>query len=97
MAKAQPITIGEMHFRKKGDALVHLKEMLNKYNLEEQVSEELDDTFLRNALTRHPKAQEKIGVGVKHFFVRRSDHGTRCFWVRRYDDSVISFSYKNCV
>lgn len=96
MARAQPVEIGGHKFAKKGDALDHLKSILNRYSLEERVSGE-DQTFLMDALRNHPDANEKIGVGVAHIFIRRADYGTRCFWLKRIDDSEERFSYKSCV
>lgn len=96
MARAQPIEIGNMQFAKKGDALHHLKSILSRYRPEERVSNK-DEIFLLAALKKHPEAQEKIGIGVDHLFVRRADYGTKCFWVRRTDGSEERFSYKSCV
>lgn len=96
MAKAQPVEIGDMYFSKKGDALNHLKSVLNSYRPEERVSA-ADEIFLLEALKKHPEVNEKIGVGVDHLFVRRADYGTKCFWVRRTDGSEERFSYKSCV
>jgi hypothetical protein len=75
MAKAQPVTIGNHFFEKKGDALNHFKEMLNRYSIEERVSDE-DAEFLFEALKNHPEADEKAGVGIDGFIVRRADYGT---------------------
>lgn len=96
MAKAQPVEIGNMKFSKKGDALGHLKSILNSYHPEERVSAE-DEAFLLEALKNHPEVNAKIGVGVDHLFVRRADYGTKCFWVRRTDGTEERFSYKSCV
>ncbi|MCG8316265.1 MAG: DCL family protein [Pseudomonadales bacterium] len=96
MGKAQPITIHSIQFSKKGDALAYLKEMLNKYKVEQRVSE-ADSEFLISALQKHPDAKEKIGAGVDHFFVRQADYGTKCFWVHRIDGTQERFSYKSCV
>lgn len=96
MAKAQTVEIGEMRFAKKGDALNHLKSVLNSYNPEERVKAE-DKIFLLEAIKNHPEVNEKIGVGIDYFFVRRADFGTKCFWIRRTDGSEERFSYKSCV
>ena len=96
MARAQPVEIGGLKFSKKGDALSHLRGILNSYSLEERVSNQ-DASFLFDALAKHPEASEKIGVGVDYFFVRRADYGTRCFWVKRLDGSEERFSYKSCI
>jgi len=96
MAKAQPVEIGDMKFAKKGDALDHLKSILNSYSPEERVSP-LDEIFLLEALKKHPEVSEKFGVGIAHLFVRRADYGTKCFWIKRTDGSEERFSYISCV
>lgn len=96
MARAKPVKIGEILFAKKGDALAHLKEMLNHYNLNEKVSPS-DSVFLKEALKNHPEYEEKIGTGVNHFVVRLADYGTRCFWIVRSGSTEERFSYKSCV
>lgn len=96
MARAEPVEIGDMKFARKGDALDHPKSLLNSYRPEERVSA-IDQTFLLEALKKHPDVDKKIGVGVDHLFVRRADYGTKCFWIKRTDGSEERFSYKSCV
>lgn len=96
MAKAKSVNIGNLYFEKKGDATAFFKAMLNRYQVEEQVSDQ-DGIVLLAALERHPDAKEKIGVGVDYFFVRRADYGTKCFWVMRLNGTVERFSYYSCI
>lgn len=95
MAK-KPVRIGGIDFSTKGDAHRFLQEMLNRYHPGEQVNA-IDEAFLRDAITRHPEAAEKVGVGVAGFKVRSADYGTQCFWVMRTDGSTDRFSYKACI
>lgn len=92
---AKPVTIGKINFAKKGDALAHMKAMLDRYDIGDRVNAS-DTEFLRAALSLHPEASAKIGSGVAHFSVRSADFGTRCFWVNRTDGSTEKFSYKSC-
>jgi Protein of unknown function (DUF3223) len=46
------------------------------------------------ALQRHPKADAKIGCGVKAIFVQRDRFGSFCFHLQRVDGSEEDFSYK---
>ncbi|NHK27925.1 DUF3223 domain-containing protein [Parvularcula flava] len=96
MAKGKVVKIDGVLFERKGDAMAHLRTMLNSYELEQRVSEK-DQSFLLDAIRNHPESEEKIGSGIDHFFVRRADYGTRCFWIRRVDGSEERFSYKSCV
>ena len=44
----------------------------------------------------HPKANSKIGCGVKSIFVQEDQYGTFCFHVERVDGSEEDFSYRKC-
>lgn len=50
-------------------------------------------------LHEHPDATRKIGVGVRSFFVAPSERfpSSRCFNVRRIDDSTEEFSFNRCL
>ncbi len=93
---AKPITIGALHFAKRGEALAFLHETLYRYDLGDKVNA-TDQDVLRAALAFHPKADEKIGCGVTHFSVRSADFGSRCFWINRLDGTTQKFSYKTCI
>jgi hypothetical protein len=96
MARAQPVSIAGIYFPKKSDALAHLRGILYRFEFEERISG-VDEEFLKAAIERHPDCLEKVGVGIKHFFVGRGDFGTRCFWIRRVDGTQVRFSFKSCV
>lgn len=93
---AKPITIGHLHFKKKGDAAAHLKAMLHRYEVGDRVNAD-DAETLRAAIALHPDAEAKIGCGIIHFSVRTADFGTKCFWVNRIDGSSEKFSCKKCI
>ena len=58
-----------------------------------------DIGFLADLILRHPRADEKIGAGIKGFSVRANHrfpkHGT--LWLRRADGTATDFSYKQCL
>lgn len=93
---AQPISFGNLHFTKKGDALAFLKAILQKYDVGDKVSA-ADSVVLRAALAHHPEAVAKIGCGIADFSVRSADYGTKCFWINRTDGTTDNFSIKACV
>ncbi|MDZ4251186.1 MAG: DCL family protein [Sulfuritalea sp.] len=88
---AKPISLGPMHFDKRGEAVAYLKAMLYRYDVGDRVSAD-DAVILRAALEHHPNAAAKIGCGVAHFSVRTADFGTKCFWVNRPDGTTEKFS-----
>jgi len=93
---AKPISIGSLHFEKRGDALSYFRAMLNRYDIGDKVSA-TDADMLRLALAMHPKANEKIGCGLSHFSVRSADFGSKCFWINRPDGTTEKFSYLTCI
>lgn len=66
---AKPITIGPLHFVKKGDAAAHLQAMLHRYDVGDKVNA-ADEQVLRAALALHPESEAKVGCGITHFSVR---------------------------
>lgn len=93
---AKPITLGSMHFPRRGDAKAYLKKMLNKYDIGDRVSAS-DEPVLRAALELHPEAATKIGCGVFHFSVRSAEFRSKCFWVNRTDGTTEKFSIQACI
>lgn len=88
---AKPISLGLMHFAKRGDAVAYLKDMLRRYDVGDRVNAN-DAVILRAALEHHPNATAKIGCGITDFSVRTADFGTKCFWVNRPDGTTEKFS-----
>ncbi|MBK9002850.1 MAG: DCL family protein [Sphingomonadales bacterium] len=93
---AKPISFGDLHFAKRGDAIAFLNAILQKYDVGDKVSAD-DSKTLLDALAHHPEAESKIGCGVVSFSVRSADFGTKCFWVNRTDGTTEKFSHKACV
>ncbi|MEN3977203.1 DCL family protein [Emcibacter sp. SYSU 3D8] len=93
---SKPLTIGPLHFAKKGDAAAFLQAILHRYDVGDKVSP-ADEQVLRDALALHPEAGAKIGCGITHFSVRSADFGTKCFWINRPDGTTEKFSYKACL
>ncbi|SFU39359.1 DCL family protein [Nitrosospira multiformis] len=93
---AKPVNVGSLAFARKGDADEFFKKMLYKYDLGDKVSAD-DAEHLTCLLAMHPRADDKIGVGVESFSVRTAaDYGTRCFWVNRIDGTTEDFSFRAC-
>lgn len=88
---AKPIKLGSLQFKKRGDAVNYLKEMLHRYDVGDRVNAD-DTVILQAALENHPNASTKIGCGIKDFSVRSADFGTKCFWVNRTDGTTEKFS-----
>lgn len=93
---AKPLSIGKLHFAKKGDAYAFLQAMLHRYDVGDKVNA-ADEKILRDSLALHPEAEAKVGCGITHFSVRSADFGTKCFWVNRPDGTTEKFSFKSCI
>ena len=93
---AKPITIGSLHFERRGDAAAHLQAILHRYDVGDKVNA-ADEQVLRAALALHPDAESKVRDGVTDFSVRSADFGTKCFWLNRIDGTTEKFSMRACV
>jgi hypothetical protein len=93
---AKPVTIGEHHFAKKGDAVAFFQEILYRYDLGDKVSTD-DEAILKLLIVRHPDAASKIDVGIASFSVRSGDFRTRCFWINRINNTTEKFSFRACL
>ena len=85
------ICIGDHDFRSKQDARIYIRRILNSFLTEKHFP------FLLALLQRHPESHQKIGPGVKYFYVGKSEHGSLCFWVKRVDGTKTDFSYLSCL
>lgn len=92
------INLPHRNFSTKSEATQFFKEMLDSYNDGEIVSSMDDDNILFDLIQRHPEVNEKIGIGIRHFYRDRSPtHPTSCFHIKRTDESTTDFSIKTCI
>jgi hypothetical protein len=92
----KPVLLSTREFDSQGEANDFFKEMLNRYQPEQRVSDE-DALDLAALLERHDEYNEKVGIGIDHFEVMTTEHGTQCFRIARNDGSGTDFSYPHCV
>jgi hypothetical protein len=71
----------------KKDMIVKCKTLLHQFFLTPE-----DKQFIMSILLKHPRSADKIGCGMKDFFV-----GKGCFWIVRQDNSITDFSYIKCI
>lgn len=90
------IIIGDKIFTTKKDAHDHFKRILNSYAYGESLSE-VDLLDVLALLHFHPRAEEKIGVGVCEIRVEKIRYKTKCFCIVRSDSSSDVFSYIKCI
>jgi Protein of unknown function (DUF3223) len=81
----------------KKEAMARCHEIVARTEDGQRVTGEDDVGFLHCLLDRHPRASQKIGVGVASFTVQPMERGTRGFVLHRYDGSSTDFSYYSCI
>lgn len=96
---AIPLTIGDKIFASKTAADDACKAILHRYPIGDIVSDGADHAFLWDVLMLHPRADEKVGVGIVRFEVRRNPKypSRRSFFLIRTDGSETDFGYGKCL
>ena len=95
--RKSPYLVGSHAFRTKKDAEVFVQSILNRQPLGQELDSD-DLTFVLALLELHPKAAEKVGVGVAGIaVVSEPTWGTRHFEVVRTDGSTTDFSFMKCL
>lgn len=87
--------LGGQMFASKKAVVDKCREILYRYEPGEPLSQ-VDHDFLFDILRLHPKADEKIGPGVRQFYTVQQQF-SKCFFVRRTDNSEIDFSFNKCL
>ena len=96
MGRGTSVVLETRIFEKKGDAIRFFREMLNRYELGDKVSD-VDARDLSALLKLHTEYPEKVGKGVEYFKVDANLHGTKSFYIYRVDGSHDDFSYIHCI
>lgn len=93
MGKRLSYVVNGIAFATKAAAEKHCSTILNKPSLSDE-----DSAFLSALIELHHERDQKIGVGIRRFFVG-SDlrFGGRCFWIERIDGTRTDFSFKTCL
>ncbi|HDZ9245492.1 DUF3223 domain-containing protein [Vibrio cholerae] len=93
----KPLSIGEFNFTMKKEAKDLYSQILNDARLGELLQGE-DFDYVMALLLNHPRADEKIGVGVEGIKVDIGAHvNNRCFHVIRKDGTSDNFSIGKCI
>ena len=96
MARGKPVVLSTQTFGTRGEAFEHFRAMLKRYKPGDHVSDS-DCKDLASLLERHPKHEEKIGVGISHFEVQIADYGTQCFRAVRTNGTRAQFLFHSCI
>lgn len=96
MARGNLVDLATINFPTQTAAADFFEEMLNRYGAGQRV-DDIDALHLAALLERHTEYQDKVGVGVDHFEVMTTQHGTQCFRVVRTDSTGTDFSYLHCI
>lgn len=93
---SKPVSIATREFGSRQEATAFFKEMLGRYKPGDRVIAD-DILDLSALLERHHEYAQKVGVGIDHFEVIMTEHGSPCFRVVRTDGTGTDFSYLTCI
>ncbi len=91
--------INGREFERQSDIVDHIRSIANKYEVGTAFAQE-DFLFMLEVLSRHPRSESKIGIGVAsmHIKVDRAFGGhNRQFWLVRTDGTETDFSWQKCL
>jgi len=91
-----PIDIGDLHFDSKADALSYFRDILQKTRPGDLLMGK-DRRDVESLIRNHPRAKEKIGIGIKFIKVINSLYGAKCFQFIREDNTTDTVSYTKCI
>jgi hypothetical protein len=89
---------GFQTFSSKEKVRKHAAAIRDKYPDDSPITNQADVEFLMDLIARHVTAGNKIGVGIKHFFVDTAPLGFgKCFWIERIDGTRTDFGVPSCL
>jgi hypothetical protein len=104
---AQPVTLDSFSWPTQTAALATFRDILRNsgYEVGDRVDNPVHDLMLREVIERHPDRDEKVGVGIDHFYIGLTADGDRIavrpdaigIWIRRTDGTTVDFSYQTAV
>jgi hypothetical protein len=98
MGKSIPVTLGRFTFPSKQAAKAALREIRDRHQDGVPILEEDAVDILLEVVAAHPQAKEKVGAGIRGFFVGKApEFSTRCFYLRRIDGSDTEFSWNETI
>ena len=84
--------LGDREFPRKGDAVEHIRAVLNSTPLGAGVT----DPLVYALLERHPYREDKMSRGVTGIEVHVNEWNQRAFAIRTDDGDLVVFSFKEC-
>lgn len=95
------IKLGNELFPTKTSVTGYISKHLQSAEMGDDVKEG-DELFwvLKDLVYSHLKSEQKIGTGIKRFFVGETPNPNwrgRCFWIKRWDGSTEDFSTKKAI
>jgi hypothetical protein len=90
------IRVGKHEFKTYSEAKEFTKNVFNKYNVGETVSEEDKEFFISGIKLREYRCDDKIGCGIKRIFVDKNKYGGKTAMLERIDGTQTDFGiYKH--
>jgi len=80
----------------KKEIITKIKNILHSYHIFETLNPS-DFKYMINLLNNHPRAKQKIGIGISYIKIIKSKFNKFAFQIVRKDGSTTDFSYLKCV
>lgn len=96
MSKSKVLAYGPKSFKSKKAAKACFRDIIRRNIPVGELTGE-DRLVVEELLSHHPAAVEKIGVGVAGIQVLSDRRKGYCFYARRFDGSLIDFSFHTCI
>jgi len=89
---------GFQTFSSKDAAKKHAANIRDRNSYGDPITDPAEVEFLKDLIARHVNADQKIGVGIKHFYVDTAPLGFgNCFWIERVDGTRTDFGVPSCL
>jgi hypothetical protein len=93
------VEIGSTRYASKEAVREVCRRIVRQYGVDGEVTDAVDDAFLRELIALHPEYEVKRGPGIAHFRIIASQWGGKSagLAVVQYDGSVVDFSWNACL
>lgn len=104
---AKPVHLPNFSWKTQAAAEAAFREILYdpRYGPNARITDAVHDQMLRELVDRHHDADEKIGVGIDHFYIGYTKDGDRFnvkpdatgIWINRVDGEPVDFSFLTAI
>ncbi len=93
---AKPYVVLEERFQTQKALIKRIQAILYGRPLKEVLTGD-DARFMREILSGHPQADEKLASGFEGIFAGKAKGGTICFYIKKPSGPPVDFSFRKCL